>query len=65
MKLQTQWKRLLIGGAAALTLTAGTFWAVDNVSAAAPQALLTQMAQQMPGFGGPGGGGGSGGHPGG
>lgn len=62
MNVQTQWKRLLIGGAAALTLTAGTLWTVDNVSAASPTALLNQIGiQQMEGMGGRGGRGGPGG----
>ncbi len=57
MNIQNQWKRLAIGGVAALTLTAGTFWAVDNVSAASPTtgwvSTLSQQVQQFAGRGGP------------
>lgn len=66
MNLQNQWKRLFIGGAAALAITAGSIWAVDNVYAASPAGLLQQVGiEQMEGFGhrgGPGGPGGRGGH---
>ncbi len=59
MNMQNQWKRLAIGGVAALTLTAGTFWAVDNVSAASSttgwMSTLSQQVQQFAGRGGRGG----------
>lgn len=56
MKMQTQWKRLLIGGAAALTLTAGALWTVDNVSAASTTGnWATNVTQQVMEFAGRGG----------
>lgn len=52
MKMQTQWKRILIGGAAALTLTAGTLWTVDQVSASSSTTSFIQAVQeQVGGFG--------------
>ena len=57
MNIQNQWKRLAIGGVAALTLTAGTLWAVDSVSAASPTtgwvSTLSQQVQEFSGRGGP------------
>jgi len=56
MTIQNQWKRLAIGGVAALTLTAGTLWAVDNVSAASPTSgWATTVQQQVMEFAGRGG----------
>lgn len=56
MNMQTQWKRLVIGGAAALALTAGTIWTVDNVSAAsATDSWSSDVAQQVMEFAGHGG----------
>jgi polyhydroxyalkanoate synthesis regulator phasin len=56
MKLQNQWKRLLIGGAAALTLTAGVLWTVNNASAASTSGnWATGVTQQVMEFAGRGG----------
>lgn len=59
MNMQNQWKRFVIGGAAALALTAGTLWAVDNVSAASAgeswSAALSQQVMEFAGHGGRGG----------
>lgn len=61
MKVQNQWQRLFIGGAAAVALAAGTFWAVQNVSAASvATAWATDFTQQVAEFGGRGGRGGHG-----
>ncbi len=51
MNFNNQWKRLLVGGAAALTLTAGAIWAVDGVSAAVPTAVFEQIGIQKHGEG--------------
>jgi hypothetical protein len=63
MNMQTQWKRWTIGGVAALTLTAGTFWAVENAAAASATTGWTDtVSQQVMNFVGQGGRGGRGNH---
>ncbi len=56
MKLQNQWKRLAIGGAAALALTAGTLWTMDTVYAASSgESWTAAVSQQVMEFAGRGG----------
>lgn len=59
MSKQIGWKGLLIGGTAALALTAGAFWAVDQASAADATATwragITQQVMEFAGHGGRGG----------
>lgn len=45
MSTQNSWKRWAVGGAAALALTAGAIWTVDNVSAAGVVSTVTSLAQ--------------------
>lgn len=45
MSTQNRWKRWAVGGAAALALTAGAIWTVDNVSAAGVVNTVTNLAQ--------------------
>jgi hypothetical protein len=51
MNTQTFWKRWMVGGAAALALTDGTIWTVNNVSAADVVAGISQSAQEQAGPG--------------
>jgi len=59
MNVQNQWKRFVIGGAAALALTAGTLWTVDTVSAASAgttwSAAISEQIMELGGRGGRGG----------
>ena len=45
MSTQNSWKRWAVGGAAALALTAGAIWTVDQASAAGVVSTVTNLAQ--------------------